>query len=151
MLRVVFLMSMWLGAIVLLPSGAHLLEMPNKLLMDRTAYFMAQQMYIGWTLFGVPVVVKILLDGALAVRLRSSHRAAACGALVSAISITAGQVVLFLWVRPANVATANWGIAPPNWQELRYTWEYGHMTIALLTLLAFCAISYSATKIQWQD
>jgi hypothetical protein len=151
MLRVVFLMSMWLGAIVLMPSGAHLLEMPNKLLMDSTSYFMAQQMYVGWALFGVPFIVKILLDAALAVRLRHSHRAAACGALVSAVSIAAGMVVFFLFVRPANLATASWGIQPENWQALRESWEYGHMTMALLTLLAFCAISYSATKIPWQD
>jgi hypothetical protein len=30
---------MWLGAVLLIPSGAHLLEMPHKLMMDHAAYF----------------------------------------------------------------------------------------------------------------
>jgi hypothetical protein len=151
MLRVVFLISVWLGAVVLVPSGAHLLEMSHKLLMDRTAYFSAQQLYLGWALFGVPIVLKVILDGVLAVRLRHSHRAAACGTLLSAALIAAGLVVFFVWVQPANVATQNWGAQPSNWESLRLRWEYGHMAIAILTLIAFGAVSYSATKISWQD
>lgn len=151
MLRVVFLISVWLGAIVLIPSGAHLLEMSHKLLMDRTAYFSAQQMYLGWALFGVLIIVKVILDGTLAFRLWNTYRAAAWGTLLSAASIAAGLVVFFVWVQPANVATQNWGAQPSNWEALRHHWEYGHMVIAALTLIAFGAVSYSATKISWHD
>ncbi|WP_281407610.1 MULTISPECIES: hypothetical protein [unclassified Mesorhizobium] len=43
-MRAMVLISLWVGAILLIPSGAHLLEMPHKLAMDRAAYFGAQQM-----------------------------------------------------------------------------------------------------------
>jgi hypothetical protein len=151
MLRIVFLISVWLGAIVLVPSGAHLLEMSHKLLMDRSSYFSAQQMYLGWALFGIPTIVKVIVDGTLAFRLWNSHRAAAWGALLSAVLIAVGLIVFFVWVQPANLATQNWGAQPSNWQSLRQTWEFGHMAIAALTLIAFGAVSYSATKISWHD
>lgn len=151
MIRAAILVSVWLGAIVLVPSGAHLLEMSHKLLMDRASYFSAQQMYLGWALFALPIIAKVILDGALAFRLRNKHRAAAYGALLSAILIGAGLIVFFVWVQPANVATENWAAQPSNWQALRHSWEYGHLAIAILTLLAFGAVSYSATNISWRD
>jgi hypothetical protein len=42
---------------------------------------------------------------------------------------------------PANQATNNWTVLPPNWQDLRSQWEYSHATgaglnfIALITLI----------------
>jgi hypothetical protein len=145
-----FLLSVWLGAILLVPSGAHLLEMPHKLVMDRADYFSAQQMYLGWALFGVPIAAKIILDVALAIALWRTRRTAACGALISAGLIAGGLAVFFVWVQPANVATSNWSTQPANWEMLRQTWEYGHAAIAVLTLLAFIAISYDVTHITWQ-
>ena len=73
-MRALVLISLWLGALLLIPSGAHVLEMPHKLAMDRAAYFSAQQMYLGWALFGVPIVLKIILDAALAFVWRRTSR-----------------------------------------------------------------------------
>jgi hypothetical protein len=146
-----FLLSVWLGAILLIPSGAHLLEMPHKLVMDRTAYFSTQQIYLGWALFSFPIAVKIVFDGALAFLLRRTQRQAAYSALISAALIAGGLIVFFIWVQPANVATSNWATQPSNWQELRQTWEYGHVAIAVLTLLAFGSISYGASKTAWKE
>ena len=92
-MRALVLISLWLGALLLIPSGAHVLEMPHKLAMDRAAYFSAQQMYLGWALFGVPIVLKIILDAALAFVWRRTSRLAACGALISAALIGCGLVV----------------------------------------------------------
>ncbi len=146
-MRSLFLLSLWLGAIVLVPSGAHLLEMPHKLLMTRDAYLSVQQIYRGWALFGVPIVAKIICDAGLAALLWRQHRAAAVGAVVSALSIAAGLVVFFIWVQPGNIATANWTVLPPDWQTLRQSWEGGHAAIAGLTLIAFGAISYVAMNL----
>lgn len=145
-MRAMFLISLWLGAILLVPSGAHLLEMPHKLAMDRASYFSAQQMYLGWALFGFPIAIKIILDAALTHRLRRADRASAYGALLSAVCVAFGLIIFFVWVQPANVATSNWANQPSNWEALRTHWEYGHLAIALLTLVAFGGISYSATK-----
>jgi hypothetical protein len=50
-------------ALALVPSGAHLAVLPNKIAMAQAAYFVAQQIYTGWALFG------IFLFGALAANL----------------------------------------------------------------------------------
>jgi hypothetical protein len=137
------LSSLWLGAILLVPSGAHLLEMPRKLGMDRDAYFAIQQVYLGWALFGVPVVLKIGIDGVLAAVLwRRGHWRAGRAALASAALIGLGLAIFFVWVQPANLATVNWSMVPADWQALRQSWEYGHAAIAVLTLLAFGFLSY---------
>ena len=41
-----------LTALALVPSGAHLAAMANKRAMAQAAYFVAQQVYAGWALFG---------------------------------------------------------------------------------------------------
>src|SRR5690348_4638858 len=108
MLRTTYLLSVWLGAIILVPSGAHVLEMAGKLAMSREAYFATQQIYLGWALFGVPIMLKVVLDAALALMLWRRDRVAAVAACVSAGLIAGGLVVFFGWVQPANLATANW-------------------------------------------
>jgi hypothetical protein len=147
MMRTAFLCSLWLGAIVLVPSGAHLLEAPQKLAMDRATYFNTQQLYLGWALFGVPIAVKIVLDATIAFVLMRTWRRAACCAAVSAALIASGLVVFFLCVQPANSATSNWSRQPPDWETLRRSWEYGHMAIAVLTLMAFGATTYGTTTV----
>jgi hypothetical protein len=62
-LRLVLFLAIILTALTLVPSGAHLAVLPNKIAMARAAYFIAQQIYAGWALFG------IVLFGALAANL----------------------------------------------------------------------------------
>jgi hypothetical protein len=143
-MRRALLLSLWLGAIVLVPSGAHVLEMTAKLAMDRADYFTAQRIYLGWALFGVPIIVKIVLDATLAFLLRRRDRRAALGALASSVLIAAGLAAFFALVQPANVATANWAVQVPDWEALRSRWEFGHLAVAVLTALAFGAISLAA-------
>ena len=65
-------------------------------------------MYLGWALFGLLIVLKIILCG---VALEAASRLAACGALISAALIGCGLIV-FVWVQPANIATSNWATQP---------------------------------------
>src|SRR5262249_41852617 len=124
-MRTLFIVSVCLGGIILVPSGAHLLEMPRKLLMSREAFFSAQQMYLGWALFGIPITLKVVIDAVLGVSLWRISPASARAALVSAILIAAGLAVFFVWVQPANTATANWSMQPSDWTALRTKWEWG--------------------------
>jgi hypothetical protein len=62
-LRLIQFLAIILTALALVPSGAHLAAMPNKMAMAQAAYFIAQQIYAGWALFG------IVLFGALAANL----------------------------------------------------------------------------------
>jgi hypothetical protein len=52
-LRLVEFLAIILTALALVPSGAHLAALPNKMAMAQTAYFVAQQIYAGWALFGI--------------------------------------------------------------------------------------------------
>ena len=53
-----------LTALALVPAGAHLFELPNKIGLDQEPYFIVQGIYRGWALFG------IVLFGALAANLK---------------------------------------------------------------------------------
>src|SRR4029077_6496207 len=62
-LRLIQFLAIMLTALALVPNGAHLAALANKMAMAQAAYFIAQQIYAGWALFG------IVLFGALAANL----------------------------------------------------------------------------------
>jgi hypothetical protein len=62
-LRLIQFLAIMLTALALVPSGAHLAALPNKMAMEQADYFAAQKIYAGWALFG------IVLFGALAANL----------------------------------------------------------------------------------
>lgn len=132
-------LALLLTAIALVPGGAHLASLPNKMRMERDAYFVAQQVYAGWQLFGVPLIGAVLANLGLAIVLRGA-RPARTLAFAAALTLAASLAVFFAWTFPANQATANWTTIPANWEALRRQWELAHAAGALLTLLAFvCA------------
>lgn len=133
------LLTLALTAVVLVPSGAHLFEMPHKITLDREAYFTVQAIYAGWAWFIIPIIAAIVLNGALFASERRRNRASARSALISALLIIASLGVFFVWVFPANQATVNWTQVPDNWQELRRQWEYGHAASALIVFAALLA------------
>jgi hypothetical protein len=134
---------MVLTALALVPAGAHLFELPNKIGLAEESYFIVQNIYRGWALFG------IVLFGALAVNLWLTillrRRGAAFWlALAGFLLVALTLLIFFTWTFPANQATANWTLAPDNWQALRTQWEYAHATNAILTLLALCSVTLAA-------
>jgi hypothetical protein len=133
------LLTLAVTAVVLVPSGAHLFEMPHKITLDREAYFTVQAIYAGWAWFAIPIFAAIVLNTTLFVIERRRNRASARSALISALLIIASLGVFFVWVFPANQATVNWTQVPGNWQELRRQWEYGHAANALIVFVALLA------------
>jgi hypothetical protein len=133
------LLTLALTAVILVPSGAHLFEMPRKIGLDHEAYFTVQAIYAGWAWFAIPIFAAIVLNGALFVVERRRSPASARAALISSLLIIASLGVFFVWVFPANQATVNWTQMPDNWQELRRQWEYGHAANALIVFAALLA------------
>lgn len=132
-----------LVAICLVPTGAHLLEMPRKMAMGKDAYFTVQPIYNGWALFGVAEAAAIAATAVLA--WTSRDRPLAMGfALAGASLIGASLVAFFSLTYPANVATSNWTVAHDNWEALRRNWELGHAIEAALTFLSLVAVTASA-------
>ncbi|MCO6417637.1 hypothetical protein JYK14_15920 [Siccirubricoccus sp. KC 17139] len=138
-------LALLLAALALIPGGAHLFALPNKLTLAPESYLAAQRAYDGWAMLGALPIAAILAELALAWRLRREGRAA-WPALLAAALLLAGLGVFFAWTFPANQATANWTMLPPGWEGLRRDWEWSHAANALLGLGAFLATLRAALR-----
>ncbi|EIM24438.1 hypothetical protein [Microvirga lotononidis] len=138
------MIALALTVFILLPSGAHLLELPGKIGLDRDAYFTVQQIYAGWALFSIPIAAALVANSALALTEWRRDPGAARAALCSVGLILLSLIVFFIWVLPANQATANWTRIPDNWETLRRQWEYGHLASAIIVFGALLATACAA-------
>ena len=141
--RIVQFLAIAIGALALIPSGAHLAALPNKIGLDPSEYFLVQGIYRGWAVLGSLWVAALVVNIVLAVVVRSQPLpfrlalgAAACIAAMFAIFVT--------WTLPGNQATQNWTIVPANWETLRRQWEYSHAVNAGIVFLALCLVTASA-------
>ena len=135
-------LSILLTALALVPGGAHLLELPNKMALGQADYFTVQQIYRGWALLGVVVYAALFSTLALAVLVRSRGKVFGF-ALAAFLCIAGTQVIFWTFTYPANQLTANWTLIPENWNVLRAQWEYSHAAAAVLNLMAMIAIAGS--------
>jgi hypothetical protein len=141
-LHVVQFFAVVLTALALIPAGAHLIELPNKIDMSRDAYFAVQGVYSGWAWFGIVDFAALVMNAALALKLYR-QRPAFSFALAAALSFVLFFIIFFTWTFPANQATINWTTMPENWSDLRLQWEYSHAVNALVMLVAFCSVTLS--------
>jgi hypothetical protein len=142
-LRVVQFLAVVLTALALVPAGAHVFALLNKINLGAEQYFIVQNIYRGWALFGVVLFGALLADLALALMLRRRGGAAFVLALLGFCGVALTLVVFFLLTYPANQATANWTTIPDHWEQLRRQWEYSHAVNAVITLLALCSVTLS--------
>jgi hypothetical protein len=141
-LRVAQFLAVGLTALALVPAGAHLFELPNKIGLSQEAYFVVQSIYRGWALFGIVLLGALAANLALTILVR--HRRAPFWLALLAFLLVAGALAIFFtWTYLANQATDNWTVAPANWQELRRQWEYAHAANAVLTFVALGSVTLS--------
>jgi hypothetical protein len=141
-LRVVQFLAVLLTALALVPAGAHLFELPNKIDLPRDAYLIVQGVYAGWALFGIVDLAALAMNAVLAIKLRR-QRLAFSFAVTAALCFVVFFAIFFTWTFPANQATANWTTMPDNWSELRREWEYSHAVNAVVMLIALCSVTLS--------
>ena len=139
-LRMVQFLALILTALALVPTGAHLFELPNKINLSRDAYLTVQGVYAGWALFGIIDLAALVTNVVLAVRLRRQHPAFSF-AVVAVLCFVVFFVIFFTWTFPANQATANWTTMPDDWSGLRQEWEYSHAVNAAVMLIALCSVT----------
>jgi hypothetical protein len=125
-------------ALALIPAGAHLFEMPNKLVLAPEQYMVVQQIYRGWALFGI-VVFGALLATAVHTALVRHQPFAFSLSLAAFLCLAATRVIFWRYTYPANAATNNWTVTPADFESIRRQWEYSHAVNAGLTFVAFCA------------
>jgi len=139
-----------LTALALVPAGAHLFELPNKIGLSQQDYFVVQGIYRGWALFGVVLIGALIATLVLAVLVRG-ERTSFWLALAAFVLIGGTLVIFFIWTYPANQATSNWTVAPADWQALRAQWEYAHAANAVLTFVALCCVTFPALLTRLSD
>lgn len=140
------ILAIVLTALALVPAGAHIAALPNKIALPAEAYVVAQAVYLGWWLWGFIQIGAIFANGALALSLRHGDLAASRFALAAALLLVLVLAVFFLWTFPANQATANWTAMPDNWEDLRFQWEWSHALNAVLSLIALICSATAATS-----
>ena len=94
-LRLIQFLAIMLTALALVPSGAHLAALPNKMAMAQAAYFVAQQIYAGWALFGIVLFGALIANLAHAIVLRKLGRSFGF-ALASLFPIAANLAIFFI-------------------------------------------------------
>ena len=112
-LRVAQFVAIVLTALALVPAGAHLSELPNKIGLDQEAYFVVQSIYRGWALFGIALFGALARTWSLAILVRR-QRAPFWLAFLAFLLVAATLAIFFTWTYPTNQATSNWTVVPPT-------------------------------------
>lgn len=137
-------------ALALVPAGAHLASLLNKIDRAPEAYMVMQQAYNGWALFGI-IIFGALLTTALHTILVRRQRGPFWLSLGSFLLIVATQVIFWTFTYPANAVTSNWTVMPENFEGWRRQWEYSHAINAVLTFVAFVLLVLSVLETRRQD
>src|SRR5262249_32286348 len=130
-LKIVQFLALVLTALALVPGGAHLFAIANKIGLAAEQYFIVQNIYRGWSVLGFVLIGAFVTNLLLAFMLRG-RGAAFMLALTAAVCIALTLVIFFTWTYPANQATSNWTTIPADWEYLRRQWEYSHAANALI-------------------
>lgn len=141
-MRIAQFFALVFTALALVPVGAHLAALPNKIGMNEASYFIAQRIYDGWAWLGVVLIGAIVADAAAAIASRGQMAPFVLAALAS-LMMLGTLAIFFAFTFPANQATANWTTVPDDWQYLRRQWELSHAVNAVITFAAFCCMALS--------
>src|SRR5262249_27555821 len=144
LLKLVQFVAITLAALALVPSGAHLFALGNKVNLGAEQYFIVQNIYRGRDLFGIVLVCSLVADLMPVLMLRRRGSAPFILALFAFGAIVLMLAIFFVWTFPANQATNNWTTIPDHWEQLREQWEYSHAVNAVVAFIAFCSVTLSA-------
>lgn len=141
-MTLVQLLAIIAAALYLVPTGAHLFELPHKIALSPAEYMVVQQIYAGWQLFGIVIAIAMLATLANTIRVRADRRAFGWS-LGAFLALAATQAVFWAYTYPINVATRFWTVPPEPFEAARRQWEYSHAAGAVLTFVALVAVVFS--------
>jgi len=136
---IAFFIALLATAIALGGALAHLFELPNKIGLTGSDYFVVQKAYRGWNRLAIVLLVELVSMIAVAVMSRG-WPPAFWPAILAILFLICAQAIFWIYTFPANVATENWTVMPTNWRALRAQWEYSHAAGAGFQLLAMCSL-----------
>jgi hypothetical protein len=123
--KIVSFISLFFTALALCPYVAHLMSFPNKMEMTKGEYFIAQQVYSGWSYSSILIFLSFASTIVLCI-LAKDHDRVLRFSLGAAFCIGMSLMVFFVFTFPANEITRNWTSLPQSWEDLRIQWEYSH-------------------------
>jgi hypothetical protein len=141
--KLVQLLAIIATALYLVPTGAHLFELPHKMALSPAEYMAVQQIYAGWQLFGIVIAIAVLATLVNTILVRADRRAFAWS-LGAFLALAATQGVFWAFTYPVNVTTRFWTVSPGPFEAARRQWEYSHAAGAVLTFMALFAIVFSS-------
>ena len=128
---------------------AHVLERPAKMLYDAALYITLQKtLYVAWgppNIGGMLEPAAILATIVLAFTVRGRKPAFWLTLAAAVFLLVAFPIVFFMLVAPANEVflSATTTSIPPDWMELRTSWETGHTIRFVLQLIALSLLDLS--------
>jgi hypothetical protein len=146
LVKVWFLITLLLTALLLGTSFAHALEMPAKLQYDAMQWtFLQHTLYQEFALIGGPIDVAAIFTSVVLAYLVRADR-------LSLLLTVAGAGCLMVaffgsWIlvtHPVNAETATWMTVrpiPSNWAHVRDLWEYSHLARFLLQFLGMTLLT----------
>lgn len=150
-LRVHLATCLTLTALGLAPGAAHIMELPVKVQYASAFYAQVTSTLYTWygAVGGAVQVLAAITAIALAIRLRRSPPAGLAAAAAAALVIS-----LALWgalVAPVNLS---WASAPRDdpvafaaaYEDLRWRWEYGHVSAFVAWLAGWFGLVAVATR-----
>ena len=141
-MKILQFIALVLTAIALMPAGAHFFALPNKIHLGQIDYFIVQNIYRGWALFGIVLFGNLIASATLAFILRGT-RGPFLFVLINVLCQIATLAIFFAFTFPANQATDNWTAIPPDWEYLRWQWEMSHAINAVIAFVGFCSLTIS--------
>ena len=144
------LLAIVAAALYLVPTGAHLFELPRKMALSPGEYMTVQQIYAGWELFGIAIAIALLATLANTLLVRADRRAFAWS-LAAFLALAATQGVFWAFTYPINAATQFWTVSPEPFETARQQWEYSHAASAVLTFVALVTIVFSSLTYQAKE
>lgn len=133
--RIIHFLCIVLTVLPMAGGLAHLYAIPNKMHLSQADYLIAQQIFAGWALLGIPIIIDLILLIVLAMIWRNSKKFYYI--LIAALCIALGLMDFFIFTNPVNHQTNNWTLMPQNWESLRRQWEYSHAVGAFFYFSAF--------------
>ncbi len=132
-----------LAILATLAPAAHVLELPNKMMLDGLLWLAVQQhLYRGWGPFlGAPTEIGALASALALLLLNRSNREMARMMVVEILSYCGMLAAFFSLNAPVNAAVSVWTSAdvPDDWPSYRLRWEAGHALAATLSVIAAIA------------
>lgn len=135
-LSIVQFFALLCTSISLVPLGAHLAELPHKMRLAADQYMIVQQIYAGWSWFGIAFVLALIFS-AWHIWLLRNRGIAFYWATAAFLCIAAAQGIFWAFTFPMNALTANWTQVPATFAQARWQWEISHSAAALVVLSAF--------------